>query len=239
MILQAKPVKAGYVLWQDDVTEINEMMMRLQEVQQQLGRENELLQAELKLKEQRAQLEEKNRLFDRITEEAAPQLAKMESLLNQASDPLLAHGSMAKLCVIGSYLKRRSNLLLLGEESRIVPAREMEYCIRESLDNLQLASVITMLNARCEGDLPLDHIIAAYDFYEGLVERLFDQITAMMVRMSCAQGTLTMNLQIGCINRIAEHTLEDLCLEYGSFSCVLQEEDVILDLEICEGGERQ
>jgi len=237
MILQAKPVKAGYVLWQDDVTEVDEMMSRLQEAQQQLGRENELLQAELKLKEQQAQLEEKTRLFDRITEEVAPQLKKMESLLAPTSDPQRVHDSMTKLCVIGSYVKRRSNLLLLGEESPIVPAREMEYCIRESLDNLQLISVTTGLAAQCEGDLLLEHIIAAYDFYEELVERLLDDITAMMVRIFCKQGMLTMNLQIGCSKPIQACVMQDLHLGFGSFTYVLQEEDVILDLEISGGGE--
>ena len=103
-------------------------------------------------------------------------------------------------------------------------------------DNLQLASVSTMLNAQCDGDLPLAHIIAAYDFYESLVERLLDRIIAMMVRLTCENGSMKMNLQIGCVNNIPEQMLEDLCLRFGSFTYTLQDEDVILDLEICEGG---
>ena len=235
-ILHAKPIKGGYVLWQDDVTELDEMMSRLQDAKQQLSKENELLRSELKLKEQQAQVEEKTRLFDRIAKDVAPQLGKMDALLAQSADPLVAHSAMAKLCVIGSYVKRRSNLLLLGEENRTVHARELEYSIRESLGNLQLASVSTMLNAQCNGDLPLAHIIAAYDFYESLVERLLDRIIAMVVRLTCENGSMKMNLQIGCVNNIPEQMLEDLCLRFGSFTYTLQDEDVILDLEICEGG---
>lgn len=237
-VLHAKPVKTGYVLWQDDVTELDETMTQLQETQRQLDRKNELLQAELKLKEQQAQTEEKNRLYDRIAQEVAPQIKKMEVLLAQAADPAQTHGSMAKICVVGSYVKRRGNLLLLGEENRYVPAREIEYCIRESLDNLQLASVSTMLESRCEDNLLLEHIIAAYDFYERLVERLLDQITAMMVRLSCQKGTIKMNLQIGYMDDIARDTLKNLRLRFGSFTYTLQEEDAIIDLEISEGGVR-
>lgn len=236
-VLHAKPIKAGYVLWQDDVTQINTIMAHLQDTQQQLGRQNELLQAELKLKEQQAQVAEKGRLYRRIAEEITPQLAKMEALLSQANgDPLHANRPMAKICTIGSHVKRRSNLLLLGEEDQFVNSREMEYCIRESLDNLQLMAVYTMLEAQCEGELRLKHVIAVYDFYEGLVEELLDQITAMMIRFSCKNGSIKMNLQIGCADNVPQQALDEISLRFGRVTCTVQEADVIIDLEITEGG---
>lgn len=236
-VLHAKPIKAGHVLWQDDVTQINEMMARMQDTQQQLGRQNELLQAELELKEQQAQAEEKNRLYDRIAEEVAPQLAKIEELLTLVgSESLHTHDAMARICTIGSYVKRRGNLLLLDEEARPVHAREIEYCIRESLDNLQLMSVYTMFEAQCEGELRLEHIIATYDFYESLVERLLDRITAMMIRLSCKNGSIKMNLQIGCVDDVSQQALEGLSLRFGSFTYTVQEEDIIIDFEISKGG---
>ena len=235
-ILHAKPIKAGFVVWQDDVTEINKLTEQLKEAQKQLGRKNALLQAELKLKEQQAQLEEKNHLYNRITEEVAPQIEKIEALLEQTADPRLADSALVKMCVIGSYVKRRSNLLLIGEENPIVQTREIEYCIRESLNNLQLASVSVLLNAKCEGDIPLTCLIAAYDFYEGLVEMLFDRITAMMVRITCKDGTLRMKLQIGCTSSMEKSVLDAICVHDGKFTYTVQEEDIVIDYEIAEGG---
>ena len=235
-ILYAKPIKAGFVVWQDDVTEINKLTKQLQDAQEQLGRKNALLQAELKLKEQQAQLEEKNHLYNRITEEVAPRIEKIEALLEQAKNPQLAESALVEMCVIGSYVKRRSNLLLLGEENPVVQAREIEYCIRESLDNLQLASVSVLLNTKCEGNIPLTCLIAAYDFYEGLVEMLFDQITAMMVRITCKDGALKMKLQIGCTSSIEKSVLDAICVPNGKFTCTVQEEDIVMDYEIAEGG---
>lgn len=236
-VLHAKPIKAGYVLWQDDVTQINTIMAQLQDTHQQLGRQNELLQAELKLKEQQAQIAEKSRLYHRIAEEITPQLAQMEGLLLHADgDRQHTNRTLAKLCTIGSYVKRRSNLLLLGEEEQFVNAREIEYCIRESLDNLQLMNVYTMLEAQCEGTVQLNHVIAVYDFFERLVERLLDQITAMMIRFSCKNGRIRMNLQIGCADDVPQHALDGISLRFGRMRCAVQETDVILDLEITEGG---
>ena len=235
-VLHAKPVKAGFVLWLDDVTELNEMMEQLQNVQLQLGKENELLQNELKLKEQQTQLEEKKRIYDRIAEDMAPKLKKMEQLLEEASDLETSRGAMTGMCVIGSYLKRRSNLLLLSEECPTIPAREMEYCLWESLQNLQMGDVYTMLDAKCEGSLRMEHVIAAYDFYEDVVERLLDKMNAMAVHVSCSQQTLKMILQIGCTDLISEDTLNGLNLAFGMFRYEIQEEDIILNLEFEEGG---
>ena len=235
-ILHAKTIRAGLVVWQDDVTEINKLTKQLQDAQKQLDRKNSLMQAELKLKEQQAQVEEKSRLYNRITKEAAPQIAEIEALLEQVSSPMLAENAMVKMCVIGSYVKRRSNLLLLGEENPIVQAREVEYCIRESLDNLQLASVSVLLHAKCEGNISLDCLIAAYDFYESLVEMLFDQITAMIARIICKDGTLKMSLQIGCASVIERAVLNAICTHGGKCTYTVQEEDIAIDYEIVEGG---
>ena len=235
-ILHAKTIRAGLVVWQDDVTEINKLTKQLQDAQKQLDRKNSLMQAELKLKEQQAQVEEKSRLYNRITKEAAPQIAEIEALLEQVSSPMLAENAMVKMCVIGSYVKRRSNLLLLGEENPIVQAREVEYCIRESLDNLQLASVSVLLHAKCEGNISLDCLIAAYDFYESLVEMLFDQITAMIARIICKDGTLKMSLQIGCASVIERAVLNAICTHGGKCTYTVQEEDIAIDYEIAEGG---
>lgn len=236
VIYHSKPITGGYVFWQDDVTEINKMMNRLQKVQMQLGRENELLHAELKLKEQQVKIEEKNRLYDRIHKEAEPQLKKLDALLEMAAEPSLVHSTMVKMCVIGSYLKRRSNLLLLGEENQSLPAGEIEYCIRESLDNLGLASVYTLLETNCEGRIQLEYVLAAYDFYENVVERLWDRMNAMMVRLSCKNGELKMNFQIGCECEIDDRNLEEIHSPYGSFTCTIQEKDVIINFGISKGG---
>ncbi len=236
-ILHAKPIKAGFVVWQDDVTEINKLTKQLQAAQEQLGRKNALLQAELKLKEQQAQFEEKSRLYDQITGEAAPQIEKLEALLEQAADPSLTHSALSQMCVIGSYVKRRSNLLLIGQESRTVQARELEYCIRESLDNLQLSSVSVMLESDCGGELPLVSILSAYDFYESLIEKLLDRLTAVMVHISCKDGTLHMKLQFGCTGSIEDVFADTLCLQCGSFTCTVQDEDIVIDAVIPEGGD--
>ena len=236
-LLSSAPINAGHVVWQNDITKLNELRSRLQSTLEQLGEENTLLQAELELKEKRAKADEQNRLYDRIASEVEPQLIKAEQLLHRIEqEPENNRNLLAKLCVLGSFIKRRGNLLLLGEENGVIQARELEYCIRESMDNLNLSGVFTSFSSRCDGQLQLRSIVAAYDFYEQLVERLLDEMTAMMVNLTCTKGKIRMNIQMGCTGEIAQQVLDDLVLPFGSVTYEIMDEDIVLDLTITEGG---
>ena len=112
----------------------------------------------------------------------------------------------------------------------------MEYCIRESLENLRLGEVFTSLNANCAGQLPLEHIVAAYDIYETVTERLLDNMTAMLVNLNCDKAGIRMNIQMGCTEEIVQRVLEDISLSYGSLTYEIMEEDLVIDLVISEGG---
>ena len=237
-VLHSKAITGGHVLWQDDVKQINDLIEQLRDTQERLVEKNELLRAELELKENRARTEEKSRLYDRIAKEVAVHLAKAEELLKLAeTEPEQTKSAIAKVSVICAYIKRRGNLLMLGEEGNIIPAIELEYCIRESLDNLRLGDVFTSFDSKCDGTLKLELAVAGFDFYENIVERLLDDATAMLIHLDCKDGIIKMRLQIGCNEDIAEHTLSELSIPCGTFEWDIQDEDVTVTLLLSEGGD--
>ena len=237
-ILHSKAITGGHVLWQDDVKQINVLIEELKDKQDRLGENNELLKAELELAESRAGTEEKSRLYDRIATEVAPQLAKADELLKLAEDnPEQIKGVIGKISVIYAYIKRRGNLLMLGEEGDSISARELEYCIRESLDNLRLLDVFTSFDSICEGNLKPEKMVAAFDFYENIVERLLDDVTAMLIHLDCKDGIVNMRLQIGCDKEIAGHVMAELHAADGTFESDIQDEDITVTLLISEGGD--
>ena len=237
-ILHSKAITGGHVLWQDHVKQINDLIEQLRDTQERLGESNELLRAELELKENRARTEEKSRLYDRIAKEVAVQLAKAEKLLKLAeTDPKQTKSVIAKVSVICAYIKRHGNLLMLGEEGNIIPAIELEYCIRESLDNLRLGGVFTSFDSKCHGELKLEHAVAVFDFYENIIERLLDDATAVLIHLDCKDGIIKMRLQIGCNEDIAEHTLSELSIPCGKFEWDIQDWDVTVTLHLSEGGD--
>ena len=235
-LLRSVPITAGRVVWMDDISEVNALHQQLQDIRLQLHEETTLLQAEIELKERKSEIDEQNRIYDRIVREVSPQLSHAEVLFSRIEgDPKLVRTLLPKVCVLGSYIKRRGNLLLLGEEHRRLQAAELEHCLRESLENLRLDGVFTMLNTCCEGTLTAECIVAVYDLYETLVERLWESMTAMLINLNCKNGGVSMNIQMGCTEEIAEAGLADITFPYGALSYEFMEEDVVIKLTI--GGD--
>jgi hypothetical protein len=78
--------------------------------------------------------------------------------------------------------------------------------------------------------------MAAYDFFETVVERTMDHITAMMVNLVCKDGAIRMNIQIGCDDPIEASLLAGLEAPVGAVRCDIMDEDAVIELVIPEGG---
>ncbi len=234
-VLHGQEINGGYIFWQDDVKAIHDLAEHLREANDALGESNELLQAEVALKERRLQAEEKTRLYDSIARDIAPQLNKADEILQQSrQQPERAKEMLSQLCVISAYIKRRANLLLLGEEKDSAASRELESCLRETLDNLRLCGVITYLDCHCDGQAAVKQMTAAYDLVEQVVEALLGQLSAMVVTVQCTQGTIHMRVQAGC--KDAMPTVTDFSLAGGTVICETQDEDLIVEATIGQGG---
>ena len=234
-VLHGQEISGGYIFWQDDVKAIHDLAEHLREANDALGESNELLQAEVALKERRLQAEEKTRLYDSIARDIAPQLSRADEILQQSrQQPERAKEMLSQLCVISAYIKRRANLLLLGEEKDSAASRELESCLRETLDNLRLCGVITYLDCHCDGQAAVKQMTAAYDLVEQVVEALLGQLSAMVVTVQCTQGTIHMRVQAGC--KDAMPTVADFSLAGGTVICETQDEDLIVEATIGQGG---
>ena len=234
-ILHAQAIRGGHVFWQDDVKEINSLAEHLREANELLGERYDLMKAEVELKERRLQAEEKSRLYDRIAQEIAPQLDKAEALLQRSrKEPEQAKALLSQVCVISAYIKRRANLILLGEEKTEISTRELELCLRESLDNLRLCGVITYLDCHCDGQAAVKQIIAVYDLFESVIEQQLDQLSAMMVTAESTEGSVHLRIQAGC--KTAVDALPSFTLSGGTVRCEVQDEDMIIEAVLGQGG---
>ena len=237
-LLHHQAIHGGHIYWQDDVKTINDLAEHLRDANDMLGERYDLMKAEVELRERRLQTEEKSRLYDRIALEIAPQLNKVDELISRSRQhPEEVHTLLAQVCVISAYIKRCANLILLGEEKATVAARELESCLRESLDNLRLSGVITYLDCHCDGQVAVEWIVTVYDLFEKVTEALQSQLSAMMVTASYTDGVLRLRIQAGCKEAVNEPL--NLTLEGGTVTCEAQEEDLIIDATLEEGGVRE
>lgn len=234
--LSGAPVTGGHVLWVENISMVQDLLEKLKRISSRLSENNNILKAEVELKEKQAQADEHMRIYDKITEEVAPQLWKIETLLELSDDHMKMIENLSLICVISSYIKRRGNLILLGEEASFFPAQELEYCLRESMENLRLCRVAVSLSCRCQGILPKDSAMAAYDFFEMIMEAALPTMNAILVNLAVESETVEMTFSISC--DLSSIALDREFLAHHDAAAIIsrQEDDVHITFLLPKGG---
>ena len=193
--LKCAKLTRGWILWWEDVSEIMTFTEALENTGKQLSEKNDLMKAELELREKKLQVEEKNRLYDRITEEVTKQLDQVEQLLKK-KDEKEKQKQLAHICVLSAYIKRRCNLALLAENSTLLQAKELSYCLKESAEMIQLYGTMVSVDSSCQGETKAEYLIAVYDTFEQLIEQILDQTDAMLLNVHVLNNQICMKIQM-------------------------------------------
>lgn len=238
--LRSAAISGGYALWLEDIREINRILLDLKETGEHLAKNNDLLAAELELKEHKAAVEEKTRIYNRVTKEVSEQLEKLDSILSSCSSMPLKQ-QLIWLCVIGTYIKRRTNLVILCEDSKTLLAKELEYCLLESSEAISSCGINCSLNKNTTGYLQAFDALLLYDFFEEIVEAVLPTLAALFITIHIKDGSTKMNLQIaGNNDAAAEYAYKNLArLESrsGHINKIVEDGIVYISLHLPKGGE--
>jgi len=122
-------------------------------------------------------LAEKNRLYDELHRQTARQIDLLNDWLTKLSEtdnPDEKRALLHRIVVVGAYLKRRNNLILVSEQDGMIKAEELELSVREMMKNLQIAGVNCAASVQFDNDIPSGAVMQLFDFYEYVVENTFD-----------------------------------------------------------------
>ncbi len=196
-VLHSQPIHAGYVFWKDDIRPVNRLMESIAEANNVLSENNELLRAEIALREKRVQADEKTRLYDNIARALSPQLNKVESLIASARNGSMDEKrALSEICVISAYIKRKANLILLSDETAFLPTGEMLYSLKESIKNLTLLGINGSVNDLVNEETDADSIFALYDFFETIVEAHLGSINKVDVKIVKHENALALRMEL-------------------------------------------
>ena len=169
--LSGLPIRAGFAFWTEDETELHKENRRLESAVEILSEENHLIEAEQKLREKQAQLDAQNLVYDRISEALYPKQKRIEELLRGVTpDSPEFRSALAEVCVLNAYSKRKSNLLLLSEETLPARNRELFLALAETARFLRCCGVEAAAVGEEYSELPLAKIHALYDTFEAVIE---------------------------------------------------------------------
>ncbi len=193
--LRSHPIPGGYVYWQENISRVNKVVSQLRETQERLAENNELLQAELNLKQRSSRIDEQNRLYDRIAADVEPQLRMIEQLLSGNSEnDAQRREILAGICCLGAYCKRRANLILLGENAGLIPAEELAHCLRESADNLRIGQIACSFCSAVSGMIPLQYACVVYDFFEAVLEASLDSLHSVLIDLKTENSAVILRI---------------------------------------------
>lgn len=236
--LAGTKIRGGYVFWNENISDVRKTMQELQSIREQLREKNRLLQSEVKLQEEKARINEQIRLYDSIRSEIHPKLSQLETLLEQM-DVDSIEGWM-QICVLGTYIKRRSNLILLGEESGQIPVRELELSLQESMENLKLCRVPGNMICRGAGYIDKENAVRLYDAAEWLLEQVWKTIRAFIITVAIQDNAGYVAFNVDGTPDVLGDAKTVFMEEFGlPCDIQIQERDIRIRVEVGTGGTEQ
>ena len=236
LLLNSRAVHGGWGYWTTDMTEINLLNARLEDLGDVLSEENSMLEGENELRERRLRIEQQAELYGGIELDVAPQLHRVSRLLALAkadcpeAEKLLKHAA-----VLTAYIKRRCNLLLLSHQQAQLPARELSLALTESLEYIRLCGIEACGEYKDDAALPSGHVLLAYRLFETALEERFDDVEAVSVNLRSAGG-LRLNLEIAGVSVPRDILAGEIAAEGGSLSVTCEDGSALLHLRFPEGG---
>ena len=197
-LLRSSKIPGGHVLWQEDITDITALLEKLEENRKTIAESNDVEQENYKTKVKINTVREKNRLYDRLQAQTAHQIELLDQLLTKyeaQSDPEIRRSLLAKAAVIGAYIKRRGNLMFIGEKSNVTDTAELSACLNESFANLELMGVECAIDIPGKNSIYTRDAIRVYDFFEAVTEAAMDDLRFVWLKARGLEDAVIFNLQ--------------------------------------------
>ena len=220
--LSGAAICGGHIYWQENVSELLSVQKELEMTREELCDTGDVLRAEAEQKAYRLHLEEKNRLYDLVEKQTASQvvmLRKLTSQLRQAEDLDEAKCLLGTIVIVGTYIKRRSDLIVVSGQKKSIRKEELLIGIREFKENLKLYGVECAVQIMdCERFL-METAGVVYDVFEAVIEAGIDTISAILLCLEMQGKSLKLTICADCS--------EDLNILKGTFPkiTIRQDED--------------
>lgn len=202
VLIKHIPVKGGHLFWTEDISVLLDQYQDIEEQQEELTERNQLLQMTYQKEAARKKLEEQNRLLNMIQYQTYKQYELLSSYmkkLEQTESREEYDMLLSKIVVVGTYLKRRKNLVLTRYSSQgdSLTMADLKQSLAESCENLKLCRIRAAYYVQDkEKQLQADDILNCYDFFEWLIEQLFDVINSVFFRVTQIDEKLQISVHV-------------------------------------------
>ena len=183
-LLKRHKLRRSWVFWKEDISALNQIRKELELTRDELRDTGDVLAAENAQRARWLKLTEENRLYDMMEAQTARQIAMLRDLLaelqkTEASDR--ARHLLGQIIIIGTYIKRRSNLIFVGVQRGAISVQELRLCLNESSENISVYGADCKAIVRGDGQLTVEQATQVYDLFEAVVEVALESLRALLI----------------------------------------------------------
>ena len=182
-LLKRHRLRCGWVFWKEDISALNQIRKELELTRDELRDTGDVLAAENAQRARWLKLTEENRLYDMMEAQTARQIAMLRDLLaelQKTEDSNRARHLLGQVIIIGTYIKRRSNLIFVGVQRGAISVQELRLCLNESSENISVYGADCKTIIKGEGQLTVEQATQIYDLFEAVVEMGLESLRALL-----------------------------------------------------------
>ena len=182
-LLKRHRLRSGWVFWKEDISALNQIRKELELTRDELRDTGDVLAAENAQRARWLKLTEENRLYDMMEAQTARQIEMLRDLLaelQRTEDSDRAIRLLGQIIIIGTYIKRRSNLIFVGVQRGAISVQELRLCLNESSENISVYGADCKTIVKGEGQLTVEQATQIYDLFEAVVEMGLESLRALL-----------------------------------------------------------
>lgn len=174
-------IPGGYMVWQTDLSQINQALRELQRLNAELEEEQDLLAQEIRIQSDEASIQARNDIYDSLSSEVAGQLVLLTALLSNES---LSTDDWNRICLIGTYIKRFCNLQLTYQEQKTIPMGDLAISLQDVAKCMKKLGIRISLDFCPTSNLEPELILFIMKALEEILEEADFCLTSMEIRIS-------------------------------------------------------
>lgn len=183
-VLGLRDIQGGFIFWEEDIAEINQLKRDLQRVNQKLQNQAQILGVESKVQSKLAASTIRHRLLSEVEDSISQTITEVKAALKNLADgvasgkidqegtpsqPSELKLELSRIKSMISQCKRKSNLMIRGQAD--VRAEEVKMIFREALADVGTAGIRGLCIIKTGPQVALARLLVYYDYFQDILQK--------------------------------------------------------------------
>lgn len=192
--LHMHAIADGYLVWQNDFTQIHGIISDLKRMNEELEQEDSLLREEFRLRSYEAKLNIKNQIYDSLSTEVSPQITLLKKMIRSDACGQQPEICWRRICLVGTYVKRFCSLKLTYQETGNIQNDDLRLSLADILQCAREAGIKSELRFSPRSSLQPGFSLFIIKTLECLIESTDFGLSAINVSiLQCAYFTVAVS----------------------------------------------